>query len=132
MWRAARISTAVGLCAVTAVANAATVDWMEKVETDLHNLPQIENWINSACKPDSIDDIKVVSYQNGPGGPLSVHVYCRQGEAKLKPVVYDFWRFDGDDPPLDLFARNVLIGGNPIILIRYKGEGNLSGVYFLH
>jgi len=103
---------------------------MEKIETDPRNFPQIATWINSSCKPDSISDIKVVPYQYGKGGRVVVHVYCHTGKGKLKPVVYDFWNYEGDDPPFDLFTRNVLIGNDAIILLRYEGDQN--GVHYLH
>jgi hypothetical protein len=116
------------ICAPDAVARP--LEWMEKIETNPQNFPQVATWINSSCKPDSISDLKVLSYQAGRGGPISLHVYCRAGEGKLKPVVYDFWNYRGDEPPLDLVTRNVLIGNDVIILMRY--EGDESGIHYLH
>jgi hypothetical protein len=130
MHRVMRWAAAAGLCTAAIVGRAATQEWMEKVESDRHNFPQIATWINSSCKPDSISDVKVVSYQAGRGGPISVHVYCHRGDGKMKPVVYDFWNYQGDEPALDLFTRNVLIGNDVIILMRYEGDEN--GIHYLH
>jgi hypothetical protein len=108
----------------------ARADWVEKVETNADNLPQIAEWINGSCKPDSLDDIKVVSYQNGRGGDVSVHVFCNRSSGKLKPLVYSFWKYQRD---IDLksFVQNVLQGNqNTIVLLRDEGKENR--VHYLH
>jgi hypothetical protein len=39
----------------------------------------LTNWINDTCRPDEMGHIAGFSYQEAPGKPLNLKVYCRQG-----------------------------------------------------
>jgi hypothetical protein len=39
----------------------------------------LASWINDSCRPDEIGYIAGFSYQEAPGKPLNLQVYCRQG-----------------------------------------------------
>jgi hypothetical protein len=39
----------------------------------------LASWINDTCRPDEIGYIAGFSYQEAPGKPLNLQVYCRQG-----------------------------------------------------
>ena len=39
----------------------------------------LTNWINDTCRPDEMGHIAGFSYQEAPGKPLSLQVYCRKG-----------------------------------------------------
>jgi hypothetical protein len=39
----------------------------------------LTSWINDTCRPDEMGHIAGFSYQEAPGKPLNLKVYCRQG-----------------------------------------------------
>jgi hypothetical protein len=41
----------------------------------------LTSWINDTCRPDEMGHIAGFSYQEAPGKPLNLQVYCRQGES---------------------------------------------------
>ena len=47
-------------------------------------------WINDTCRPDEMGHIAGFSYQEAPGKPLNLQVYCRKGDTgklgKIKVV----------------------------------------------
>src|SRR5262249_15601234 len=108
----------------------ARADWMEKLESNPDNLPQIAEWINSSCKPDTLDDVKIVSYQEGRGGKISVHVFCNRSHGKLRPLVYSFWKYE-HDIDLDSFVQNVLQGNDNVIVVLLD-QGKENRLHYLH
>ena len=39
----------------------------------------LASWINDTCRPDEMGHIAGFTYQEAPGKPLNLKVYCRQG-----------------------------------------------------
>jgi hypothetical protein len=47
----------------------------------------LADWINDTCRPDEMGNIIGFSYQNAPGAPINLQVYCRQaGTGKLGKI----------------------------------------------
>jgi hypothetical protein len=62
----------------------------------------LTSWINDTCRPDEMGYIAGFSYQEAPGKPVNLRVYCRQGgtgklgKVKVVRIAYP------DEFPLDI------------------------------
>jgi len=79
----------------------------------------LATWINDTCRPDEMGHIAGFSYQEAPGKPLNLQVYCRQGESgKLGKVKVVRTAYPSEFPleiPLSLTVsteRAVILGFN--------------------
>ena len=79
----------------------------------------LTSWINDTCRPDEMGHIAGFSYQEAPGKPLNLQVYCRQGESgKLGKVKVVRTAYPSEFPleiPLSLTVsteRAVILGFN--------------------
>jgi len=79
----------------------------------------LASWINDTCRPDEMGHIAGFSYQEAPGKPLNLQVYCRQGGTgklgKVKVVRSAYPSEFPLDMPLSLTVsteRAVILGFN--------------------
>ena len=77
----------------------------------------LASWINDTCRPDEMGHIAGFTYQEAPGKPLNLKVYCRQGGTgklgKVKVVRRAYPRDFPLDMPLSLTVsteRAVILG----------------------
>jgi hypothetical protein len=77
----------------------------------------LTNWINDTCRPDDMSQIGGFSFQEAPGKPVSLQVYCRRGETgklgRVKVVRSEYRRAFPLEMPLSLSAsveRAVILG----------------------
>jgi hypothetical protein len=77
----------------------------------------LTSWINDSCRPDQMGYIAGFSYQEAPGKPVNLKVYCREGGTgklgKVKVVRIAYPREFPLDMPLSLTVsteRAVILG----------------------
>jgi hypothetical protein len=71
----------VGLWASPAVAQQHWIRFHFGGEFSDAQVAMLTSWINDTCRPDEMGHIAGFSYQEAPGKPLNLQVYCRQGES---------------------------------------------------
>ena len=79
-----------GLWASPAVAQPHWITFHIGGELDDAQAVKLTYWINDTCRPDEMGHIAGFSYQEAPGKPLNLQVYCRKGDTgklgKIKVV----------------------------------------------
>jgi len=109
----------VGLWASPAVAQQHWIGFHFGGEFSDAQVAMLTSWINDTCRPDEMGHIAGFSYQEAPGKPLNLQVYCRQGESgKLGKVKVVRTAYPSEFPleiPLSLTVsteRAVILGFN--------------------
>ena len=76
----------------------------------------LTSWINDTCRPDEMGHIAGFSYQEAPGKPLNLQVYCRQGgTGKLGKVKVVRSAYPAEFP-LEISLSPLQMGDNQLVI----------------
>ncbi len=105
----------VGLWASPAVAQPHWISFRFGGGFDDAQAATLASWINDTCRPDEMGHIVGFSYQEAPGKPVNLQVYCRQATGKLGKVKVVRSQFPGEFAFEQRFFKPVTIESAAIL-----------------